>query len=299
MHDERVQQNAAAVAGHPSRDPGQVNLLYLPGPLQGVRAVARVDRGQAEFGQGHVLAGDVADLACHRQRVACVRRRLGQAAEVPQRRRPARQAVHQVRRSGLAGERRGDRAVVIEQGVVVGRALGQVAHPDLSGMPGPRLRARPLRRPLQQRGSLDPPAAQPPPRRQRHGQAQRGGRIVVKRPGHALVYGGVLGVEPLCRGQFTVTGRQAMSGLLGHLEHMGGQRRTRHMLLARVPQPVPGIGPQRLEHRVPGAPVRPGPRRREQGAVDQVQHAGTSVGPGHRHGRVQRERAGEHRQVPQ
>ena len=67
------------------------------------------------------------------------------------------------------------------------------------------------------------------------------------------------------------------------------------MLSGPGQQPGP-VGPQGLQHLVPGPAIRTGLRRAQQRAVHQVQHRRPRASPGDRLGRLQRERAREHRQ---
>ena len=61
---------------------------------------------------------------------------------------------------------------------------------------------------LQQRAPDSGTAAQPPPRCQCNGQAQRGGYVVFQCPGQGLVDGGVFGVQPAGSGRLSGAGFQ-------------------------------------------------------------------------------------------
>jgi hypothetical protein len=77
----------------------------------------------------------------------------------------------------------------------------------------------------QHRIPVGPPAAQQPPRRQRDGELERQGRVVLRGPGEHLPHHRVLGIEPAGgRHLLGGAGRQPGPGLPGDAERVPGQR---------------------------------------------------------------------------
>ena len=94
-------------------------------------------------------------------------------------------------------------------------------------------------------------------------------------------------------------GLQPRGGLPGHPQRVPGQRGGGPVLLPGPGQQPGPVGAQRLQHLIPGPAIRTGLRRAQQRAVHQVQHRRPRASPGDRLGRLQRERAREHRHQPE
>ena len=214
----------------------------------------------------------IADVPGHGQPAAAILGRLGEPARLPQRRRPASQSVGQRPRRPAVRDGVAQCGKVVQRPGHISRKDRRPAEPELRGAPPVAAQLGKAGRRAQQPVLTWQPTAQDPPRRQRNGQPQREGRIVVHGPGQHLPHRGVLGIQPAGRGQLPLDGLQPRPGLLGHLQRVPGQRGGRPGCLAGPGQQPGPVGAQRLQHRVPGPAIRSGPRRAQQRAVHQVQH---------------------------
>ena len=264
-------QHRAARPGERAGDPGR-DLPGLPGQPHRLVMIAGIIGVETELDQGQHLPGRVPDLPGQRQRTAGIAGRLGGPAHQPQYRRPAGQGGGQ--RPGRRPARDGvpDRGEMAERCGQIGRELRCPAEPELRGAPPAAARLGAAGGLAEQPVLTGQPAPQEPPPAQRVGQPQRDRRIVLHRPGQRLPHGGVLGIEPAGRGQLTVAGLQPGRGLPGHPQRVPGQRGGGAVLLPGLGQQPGPVGAQRLQHRVPGPAIRPGPRRGQQRAVHQPQH---------------------------
>ena len=151
----------------------------------------------------------------------------------------------------------------------------------------------------QQRLPVHRASPQPPPWSQPHGQAQRGGRLVVQSPDHGMAGDGLFGVKPPGGGQFAGCTLHAGQGLVHHADGIPGHRGPGLLEFPGILQPIKAISTQGFQHEITGPAVRPDPGRCQQGTVHQPQHGWPCVLPGDRFGGFQRERSRKYRDPPE